>query len=64
MEEVLVERMLRASEGYRRRIVERIGWRLCERGGNCCRCRERGWSSGGVGAGEEASFWVLWVGEC
>jgi hypothetical protein len=54
-----VERTLRVSERYRRRIVQRIGWGLCERGGNCCRCREMDWPLGGVGGGEEASFWVL-----
>jgi hypothetical protein len=42
--------------------VERIGWGLCERGGNYCRCRERGSYSRDVVVEVEASFWVLW--EC
>ena len=54
-----MERRLRASERYRRRIVARMGWGLREREGNCCRCRESGWCSGDVVAGEAASFWVL-----
>ena len=59
MKEVLVERTLRASERYRRRIVERMESDLREREGNCCRCRERSWCLGDVVTGEEASFWVL-----
>jgi hypothetical protein len=59
MKEALVERTLRASERYRRRIVARTGWGLREREGNCCRCRDRDWLLGGVGAGGEASFWAL-----
>jgi hypothetical protein len=55
MEGVLVEQKLMR----RKKIVARMVWDLCEKGGNCCRCRGRDWPLGSVGAGEEASFWVL-----